>query len=106
VQPPSTYVDLKRQALKCVRFIMKTRIIRIGNSQGIRISKPLLEQTGLKGDVEICPHKDGLLIRRTAKARAGWAARLRQMARTGDDSLLDETAVSLSSWDEEEWTWD
>ena len=28
---------------------MKTRIVRIGNSQGIRIPKPLLEQTGCAG---------------------------------------------------------
>jgi hypothetical protein len=32
---------------------MKTRIIPIGNSQGIRIPKPLLEQAGLSGEVEI-----------------------------------------------------
>jgi antitoxin MazE len=32
---------------------MKTRIVAIGNSQGIRIPKPLLEQTGLFGEVEI-----------------------------------------------------
>jgi hypothetical protein len=30
---------------------MKTRIVRIGNSRGIRIPKPLLEQTGLHGEV-------------------------------------------------------
>ena len=32
---------------------MKTRIVSIGNSQGIRIPKLLLEQTGLSGEVEI-----------------------------------------------------
>ena len=32
---------------------MKTRIVAIGNSKGIRIPKLLLEQTGLSGDVEI-----------------------------------------------------
>jgi antitoxin component of MazEF toxin-antitoxin module len=31
----------------------ETWIIRIGNSQSIRIPKPLLEQTGLRGEVEI-----------------------------------------------------
>ncbi len=30
---------------------MKTRVVKIGNSQGIRIPKPLLEQTGLEGEV-------------------------------------------------------
>jgi antitoxin MazE len=84
---------------------MKTRIIRIGNSRGIRIPKPLLEQTGLEGDVEIRPHKDGLLVRAAAKPRAGWAAAFKEMARKGDDALLDGEAVILSEWDEKEWEW-
>ena len=32
---------------------MKASIVNIGNSQGIRIPKPLLEQCGLEGDVEV-----------------------------------------------------
>ena len=37
---------------------MKTRIVRIGNSQGIRIPKPLLEQTGLHDEVEVSVQDD------------------------------------------------
>ena len=32
---------------------MRARVIKIGNSQGFRIPKPLLEQTGIMDDVEI-----------------------------------------------------
>ena len=32
---------------------MKASIITIGNSKGIRIPKPLLEESGLSGDVEL-----------------------------------------------------
>lgn len=32
---------------------MKARIVKIGNSQGIRIPKSLIQLTGLTGDVEI-----------------------------------------------------
>ena len=39
---------------------MKTRIVRIGNSRGIRIPKPLIEQAGLGDEVEISV-KDGSL---------------------------------------------
>ena len=53
---------------------MKTRIVRIGNSQGIRIPKPLLDQTGLLGEVEISAAADSLVIRPARKAGAGWAA--------------------------------
>ena len=84
---------------------MKTRIVRIGNSQGIRIPKLLLEQTGLRGHVEISAQDDSLIIRPARKPREGWAAAFQAMARRGDDALLDEAPPSLSSWDEDDWEW-
>ena len=84
---------------------MKSRIVAIGNSRGIRIPKPLLEQTGLSGEVEIRAENGALTIRPAKKPRAGWAAAFREMARRGDDALLDNAAPSLSTWDESEWEW-
>lgn len=84
---------------------MKTRIVPIGNSQGIRIPKPLLEQTGLHGEVEIDPQDDTLVIRSARKPRSGWDAAFKRMRQRGDDAALDETTPSLSRWDEEEWEW-
>jgi antitoxin MazE len=84
---------------------MKTRIVPIGNSQGIRIPKPLLEQTGLSGEVELTAEDDALVVRPVKKPRAGWAAAFRQMARRGDDALLDDVPQGLSGWDEGEWEW-
>jgi antitoxin MazE len=84
---------------------MKTRIVRIGNSRGIRIPKPLLEQTGLRGEVEITARDNSLVIRPASKPRAGWAEAFQEMARRGDDALLDEASPTLSSWDEDEWEW-
>ncbi len=84
---------------------MKTRIVPIGNSQGIRIPKPLLEQTGLSGEVEISAEDGTLVIRPVRRPRAGWAAAFQEMARRGDDASLDDAAPSLSDWDEGEWEW-
>lgn len=84
---------------------MKTRIVPIGNSQGIRIPKPLLEQTGLSGEVEISAEADAMVIRPVKKPRANWATAFQKMARCGDDALLDEAAPSLSDWDKDEWEW-
>jgi antitoxin MazE len=84
---------------------MKTRIIRIGNSQGIRIPKPLLAQTGLLGEVEISAQNDALVIRPAAKPRASWTAAFEKMAKQGDDALLDGDVPSLTLWDEGEWEW-
>lgn len=42
---------------------MKTRIVRIGNSRGIRIPKPLLEAAGLVGEVDVTAKRGTLIIR-------------------------------------------
>jgi antitoxin MazE len=83
---------------------MKTRIVPIGNSQGIRIPKLLLEQVGLSGEVEISAKGGSLVIQPAKRPRAGWAAAFQAMARRGDDALLDD-APTLSGWDEGEWEW-
>jgi antitoxin MazE len=84
---------------------MKSRIVRIGNSRGVRIPKSLLEQTGLDGEVDISVRGDGLMSRPVRKARDGWEAAFGEMARRGDDKLRDDAPPSLSSWDEENWEW-
>ncbi len=84
---------------------MKARIVRVGNSHGIRIPKPLLEQTGLRGEVEISAEDGSLVIRPARKPRAGWGAAFAEMARLGDDALLDDVAPTLSRWGEDEWEW-
>ncbi|MBX9625841.1 MAG: AbrB/MazE/SpoVT family DNA-binding domain-containing protein [Gemmataceae bacterium] len=84
---------------------MKTRIVPIGNSRGIRIPKPLLDLTGLAGEVEITAEGGALVVRPVRAARAGWAAAFREMARRGDDAPLDDPAPTLSGWDEDEWEW-
>jgi len=84
---------------------MKTRIVRIGNSQGIRIPKPLLLQTGLSGEVEMRAQNGSVVIRPAKQPRAGWAAAFAEMGRRGDDALLDEAAPSLSRWDKDGWQW-
>jgi len=86
--------------------ITRTHIIKIGNSQGIRIPRLLLEQSGLHGEVELVLESEQLVIRPISNPRAGWEEQFRLMAERGDDVLLDlESAVSLTHWDEDEWTW-
>jgi antitoxin MazE len=80
---------------------MKTRIIRIGNSQGVRIPKRLLDQAGLRAEVEICV-QDGSLVIKPAH-RSGWAAAFQAMAELADDVLLDTS--SPTCWDVMEWEW-
>ncbi len=68
---------------------MKTRIVRIGNSQGVRIPKPLIEQAGLSGEVEITVQEGSLVIRSVARPRAGWVEAFREMAKNDDDVIIE-----------------
>ncbi|MEW6127688.1 MAG: AbrB/MazE/SpoVT family DNA-binding domain-containing protein [Acidobacteriota bacterium] len=84
---------------------MKTHIIRIGNSQGIRIPKVYLHQTGLTDEVELEVQDKKIIIRSADEPRQGWAEAFQAMAKHGDDKLLDEKSINQSSWDEDEWQW-
>jgi antitoxin MazE len=84
---------------------VRTHLIQIGNSQGIRIPKALIEQAHLSGDVEIVVQESQLVVRAVSRPRAGWAAAFQRMAAAGDDALLDEEFLVASDWDETEWQW-
>ena len=83
---------------------MKTTLIPIGNSRGVRIPKPFIEQCGLTHQVEIDVRDRMVLIHAPRQSRDGWATAFAHMARAGDDKLLDSQPPS-TRWDEEEWQW-
>lgn len=84
---------------------MKARIVKIGNSQGIRIPKPLIEQTGISEEVVISVKGSTLVISPANPPRAGWAEAFAVMASLADDRLVDETESLPTTWDDEEWEW-
>jgi len=83
----------------------KARIIKIGNSQGIRIPKLLLDQVELGEEVELEVQGGKLVIRPSRGPRHGWDDQFAKMAEERDDQLLDVESISLSSWDTDEWDW-
>lgn len=84
---------------------VKTRIIKIGNSQGIRIPKVLLQQIGVGHEVEVEAQDGQLVIRPVTVARQGWEQAFQEMARQGDDHLLDPEPLLLTEWETSEWAW-
>ncbi len=84
---------------------MRARVIKIGNSKGLRIPKPILEQTGIMDDVEIEVEKNQIIIRPVKDVRDGWENAFKLMRKKGDDELIIEDENILHSWDEEEWQW-
>ncbi len=81
---------------------MKAQIIQIGNSQGIRIPKVLLEESRISGEVEVELHRDGILIRKARKPRAGWAEAFKAMAENEDGEL---EAAAATAFEKKEWQW-
>ncbi|MEX0608055.1 MAG: AbrB/MazE/SpoVT family DNA-binding domain-containing protein [Balneolaceae bacterium] len=85
---------------------MKTKIIRIGNSQGVRIPKPLIEESGITKEIEMILRDNEIVLRSAETIRKDWEASFEKMAEQGDDVLLDQKEIEKSSdWDETEWTW-
>ena len=84
---------------------MRTRVIKIGNSQGVRLPKVLLEQSQLGEDVELEASENQIIIRSVKHPRHGWDEAFQAMAAKGDDQLLDQATLTTSRWDNEEWEW-
>ena len=84
---------------------MRARVVKIGNSKGIRIPKPLLEQTGIMNDVDLEVENNRIIIRPVTSPRNGWENAFRTMAQKGDDVLVMGDENISHSWDEEEWQW-
>jgi antitoxin MazE len=82
---------------------MKSRIVQIGNSRGIRLPKVLLEEAQLADEVELEAEPGRIVIRRGSHPRAGWAAAARRMRERNEDRLLDPTTPTR--FDEREWKW-
>jgi antitoxin MazE len=84
---------------------MKTRLIKIGNSQGIRIPNLLVEQAGLVDEVEVEAESGKLTICPAHTARQGWDEQFRAMVEAGDDRLLDSEPLIFTGWEASEWEW-
>jgi antitoxin MazE len=81
---------------------METDLIRIGNSRGIRIPKPIIEQCGLGDTVELRVEHDRLVISARRKAREGWREAFKAAGTAKDDALLLDVR---NRFDDEEWHW-
>ncbi len=81
----------------------QTRLVRIGNSRGVRIPKPLIAQAGLSERVSLDVQNHAVIIRSSAHAREGWAQAFASMAKRGDDALLDRDRPTR--FEHAEWQW-
>lgn len=87
------------------RWPVRARIVKIGNSRGVRIPKPLLEQTGISDDVELEAGDGQIVIRAISHPRSGWDSAFEAMHEAGDDTIIDSSDSISHSWDDSEWQW-
>jgi antitoxin MazE len=82
---------------------MRANLIRIGNSRGIRIPKPLLEQAGLGSTVELLVERGRLVIRSEGSPRQGWEEAFAATSEHGANGVL--VGKIFNAFDRDEWTW-
>ena len=83
--------------------VLKSRLVKIGNSHGVRIPKVWLDQLDLGAEVELSMQSDQIVIRPAHPPRHGWEEAFQAMAAHGDDRLLDQPHATR--WDADEWEW-
>ncbi len=80
---------------------LKARLVRIGNSRGIRLPKPVIEEAGLLEEVNLRVRPAAIVIEPAAGLRAGWADAARHLRERGADHLLDQP--THTRFDDESW---
>ncbi len=82
---------------------MKTHLIRVGNSRGIRLPKPLISQAGLTDEVELHIRDGAIVIENATLPRAGWEKAAKAMHERSEDVLLMPS--NPTRFDEKDWKW-
>ena len=82
---------------------MKTTIIKIGNSKGIRIPKTILSECKITDEVDLLVDDKKIIIQPfNKKPRIGWASKFKSMSDNKHDKLLIHDSIDLNSKD---WEW-
>lgn len=82
---------------------MKIDIIKIGNSKGIRIPKPVLESCAINDAVELEVVEGKLVLSAVTQPRAGWEAAFAAEPETAKDTVLGDGLTN--DFDSDEWHW-
>lgn len=83
---------------------MDVMIVKVGNSRGVRIPKPLIEEAGLGERVSLRVVEEGLLIEPRTEPRQGWAEAARVGRERGEGAL--DGAWGPTRFDSVEWEWE
>jgi antitoxin MazE len=82
---------------------MKTNLIKIGNSRGVRIPKSIIIECEINDALEIVVKDKKIILEKSKSAREGWDKAFTDMAKNKDDKLIFD--YKGNKWDKEEWEW-
>ncbi len=83
-----------------------TTLIKIGNSQGVRIPKIIIEQAQLiDKKLEFKIVDDGLLIQPVKKPRQGWKEQFDRVSKLQESNYSNQEWLDAPLADTEEWEW-
>lgn len=80
---------------------MKTRIIKIGNSKGLRLSKEIINRYSIKDSVDVILEDSQIVLKPIVEPRSGWEEAF--MAEQGQEEKLLIPDV-FKDEDFEEWS--
>ena len=83
---------------------MKTSLVRIGNSQGVRIPKAVIDQCGFAGEIEMRVEGQSLVLSPSRPPRQGWDEAFAAMHAAGADAPLLPDDLD-HGFDRDEWAW-
>lgn len=83
---------------------MKTKLIAIGNSKGVRIPAALIREAGLEYELDMRVEDGVLKISPVRTVREGWDEAFSAAASDSGDALLIDDAM-VNDFDEQEWQW-
>lgn len=81
---------------------MRAKIIQIGNSKGLRLSKTMLKQYDITDEVILRLEENCIVIEPVHKTRKHWEAAFIDMRKNGDDQGIQEDVFEDEAF--EEWS--
>jgi antitoxin MazE len=83
---------------------MKIKLINIGNSKGVRLSKALIQQYNISEDIQLELRENGILLKPVSKPRTGWLEQFEKAVKPTESQEKNWNEAG-NQFDEEEWTW-
>jgi len=80
---------------------MKSSLIKIGNSKGVRINSNIIKECGLESEVEIKVVDKKIIIEAVKEPRADWNKSFKVMHKNNEDALL----ISNGNTFDKDWKW-